>query len=176
MGPIHAEHYHFDCFDAVFGLGWMRGEGWQGWRGRKPSQHCTAIFRITRLMMFCSSPAERDLSLCTHEQPTFSSTWLHSLRHRMVSAELEPTGGGGRCWTLACGPAGLGQNKAGGHFMVTVGASLMSLPTEKAPLNVPPTRAVVAPSREGCWFKPQGAELAIIRLPCPHPHEHQRRT
>lgn len=58
MGPIHAQHYHFDCFDAVFGLDWMRGEGWQGSRGRKPSQHCTALFRITLLMTFCCPPRQ----------------------------------------------------------------------------------------------------------------------
>lgn len=27
MGPIHAEHYHFDCFDAGFGLDGCRGGG-----------------------------------------------------------------------------------------------------------------------------------------------------
>lgn len=26
MGPIHAEHYHFDCFDAVFGCGGVGSE------------------------------------------------------------------------------------------------------------------------------------------------------
>lgn len=151
----------------------MRGEGWQGWRGRKPSQHCTAISRITLLMMFCSPQQQNVTFRCAHMNsplsPTFDST-------QTKTANAVSRKGADRRRQSTCGPAGLSQNK--GHFRVTVGAGLISLPTEKALFNVPPTRgAVVAPWVEGCWFKPQGAELMPSSgVPCIHPHEHQPRT
>lgn len=37
--------------------------------------------------------------------------------------------------------------------------------------------AAAAPSVEGCWFKPQGAEpMPSSGGPCIHPHQHQRRA
>lgn len=48
MGPIHAEHYHFDCFDAVFGLDCGGGEGWLwGKEERESPVSSTAMFLIT---------------------------------------------------------------------------------------------------------------------------------
>lgn len=81
MGPIHAEHYHFDCFDAVFRGG---GEGRERERAAQSQQlhslGCLIAVSTTILLLILTEYMTSSLLRCSDAAATRHNLLLHRYR------------------------------------------------------------------------------------------------